>query len=366
MMSLIVTLPKAPTSADSVAFGRIADGVKAAAPPSVPVVHEIRAQSTTAFTLVIALRRMPARRAASRSTLPIGHRPDRDAGDRHASRSEPSRSGTEPIGTPAMPMPATVFVAVFTPAQEPPAFWIAAHQLEAPGGGICESVASPSRIAGKVRLPRIERGKAALGDGQGLELLPPRRVRVDVRERQGLDRDVRPEQRPPSRSAAPTAGSRPGRPSRSGRPRARRSRSGRSPIGTEPMGTEPIGTEPIGTEPMGTLPIGTLPIGTEPIGIEPTGPVPGEPENAGSCEPGTADSGTSCAATGRTRRSLVSSIVGSASPLALVGVGCGEAEVVDLLRARRRRRSRAGPAGSSRPPRGRRRTPCASPGSSTS
>ena len=78
--------------------------------------------------------------------------------------------GTEPIGTPAMPMPATVFVAVFTPAQEPPAFWIAAHQLDAPGGGICESVASPSRIAGNVRLPRIERVSPLCGERQGLEL----------------------------------------------------------------------------------------------------------------------------------------------------------------------------------------------------
>ena len=75
MMSLIVTLPNAPTSAESFASGRIADGVSAAAPPSVPVVHEIRAQSTTAFTFVIALRRMPERRAASRSTLAIGTDP---------------------------------------------------------------------------------------------------------------------------------------------------------------------------------------------------------------------------------------------------------------------------------------------------
>jgi hypothetical protein len=85
-------------------------------------------------------------------------------------------------------------------------------------------------------------------------------------------------------------------------------------MGTEPIGTEPIGTLPIGTEPIGTEPMGTLPMGTEPIGIDPTGPVPGEPENAGSWLPGIADSGTSCAATGMTFRSLVSSIAGSDSP----------------------------------------------------
>ncbi len=236
MMSLIVTLPNAPTSAESFASGRIADGVSAAAPPSVPVVHEIRAQSTTVFTFVIALRRMPARRAASRSTLAIGTDPIGTlAMGTLAIGTEPM--GTEAIGTPAMPMPATVFVAVFTPAHEPPAFWIAAHQLEAPGGGICESVSVAEQDRGEREAAEDRAGKAALGEGQGLELPLPRGVRVDVGERQGLDRDVRPEQLRPVDRQTPTAGSRPGRPSRSARPRARRSRSGRSRSG--PRRSEP-------------------------------------------------------------------------------------------------------------------------------
>ena len=80
------------------------------------MVHEIRAQSTTVFTFVIALRRMPERRAASRSTLAIGTDPIGTlAIGTLPIGTEPM--GTEAIRTPAMPMPATVFVDVFTPAQ---------------------------------------------------------------------------------------------------------------------------------------------------------------------------------------------------------------------------------------------------------
>ena len=310
MMSLIVTLPNAPTSAESFASGRIADGVSAAAPPSVPVVHEIRAQSTTVFTFVIALRRMPERRA------PRGRR----------SRSAPTRSGRWRSAR----------------CRSAPNRWARRRsgprrcRCRRPCSSTCSRprrsrrrsgsrrTSSTRRAAGSARGSRRragsregeaaeDRAASRSGRSSGPRTSPPRRVRVDVRERQGLDRDVRPEQRRPvdrqGRQLDPVQADRADRhalePDGADRDAPDRDRGDRD---------RRDGTEPIGTEPMGTLPIGTLPMGTEPIGIEPTGPVPGEPENAGSCDPGTADSGTSCAATGRTRRSLVSSIVGSASP----------------------------------------------------